>query len=107
MCLVVIFCLFHGYRRFAPKALAQLFQDAGLRVERMWSLGGAPTFLFHAFWITFLETILLGKVLRVRASLRRGLAGTVYSLILRLALRLDPLFPVLPVGYAVLIRKPS
>jgi len=98
--------LFHGYRRFHPKSLADLFQSASLNVERIWSLGGLPSFLLHALWITGLETIVLRHALHLRLQLRTGKALSLYVLLLNLALRLDPLLPLAPAGYGVLIRKP-
>jgi len=97
--------LFHGYRRFSPQNLADLFQQAGLKVEQLWSLGGLPSFLLHAVWITALETLMVRRVFRLTPSLRAGLALRVYAALLRVALRLDPFLPFAPAGYAVLVRK--
>lgn len=97
--------LFHGYRRFSPAGLADLFQDAGLKVERIWSMGGLPSFILHAVWITGMETILFRRLLRMEAGLRRGPIGRLYSRLLRLALHLDPLLPFAPAGYGVVVRK--
>ena len=97
--------LFHGYRRFSAGSLVDLFQRAGLQVERVWSLGGIPSFLLHAFWITGIETILVQRVFHLKIQLRKGRALRFYSWLLTWALRLDPFLPFIPAGYAVLIRK--
>lgn len=101
----LILYLFHGYRRFSAGGLADLFQRAGLHVERVWSLGGIPSFLLHAFWITGVETILVHRVLHLNINLRKGRALRCYSWLLALALRLDRILPFAPIGYAVLVRK--
>ncbi len=97
--------LFHGYRRFSAGGLVDLFQRAGLQVERVWSLGGIPSFLLHALWITGVETILVQRVLHLDIQLRKGLALRFYRWLLTRALRLDPFLPFAPSGCAVLIRK--
>jgi len=97
--------LFHGYRRFSPQNLADLFQQAGLKVEQLWSLGGLPSFLLHAVWITVLETLMVRRILRLNPSFRTGRALRVYAKLLRVALRLDPFIPFASAGYAVLVRK--
>ena len=97
--------LFHGYRRFSPQNLVDLFQQAGLKVEQLWSLGGLPSFLLHAVWITALETFMARRMLRLNLSLRTGRAKRVYAKLLRVALWLDPFLPFASAGYAVLVRK--
>ena len=101
----LILYLFHGYRRFSAGGLVDLFQRSGLQVERVWSLGGIPSFLLHAFWITGVETILVQRVLGLKIQLRKGRARPFYSWLLTWALRMDPFLPFAPAGYAVLIRK--
>jgi len=101
----LILYLFHGYRRFSAGGLVDLFQRAGLQVEHVWSLGGIPSFLLHAFWITGVETILVQRMLGLKIQLRKGRALRFYSWLLTWALRLDPLLPFAPAGYAVLVRK--
>lgn len=39
--------LFHGSRRFSRRALVALFEEAGLEVVRIWSLGGVGSFLLR------------------------------------------------------------
>ena len=97
--------LFHGYRRFSPRSLADIFEQAGLKVERVWSLGGLPSFLLHLLWITALETFVVRRVLRLGLQLRRGHGLRLYARLLYTALRLDPFLPFAPAGYAVLVRK--
>lgn len=101
----LILYLFHGYRRFSAGGLVDLFQRAGLQVERVWALGGIPSFLLHALWITGVETILVQRVFHLKVQLRKGRALRFYSWLLTWALRLDPFLPFVPAGYAVLIRK--
>jgi SAM-dependent methyltransferase len=101
----LILYLFHGYRRFSAGGLVDLFERAGLQVERVWSLGGIPSFLLHALWITGVEIILVQRVLRSNIQIRKGRALRFYSWLLTWALRLDPFLPFAPAGYAVLIRK--
>ena len=110
----------HGYRRFSPASLADLFEEAGFEVVKVWSLGGLATFFLHAFWITWLETGLLYDWLPVPGVprvLRRGLHWygrhmrtgpvlRVYSFLLARALELDRLIPGAPVGVGVLVRRP-
>lgn len=111
--------LFHGYRRFSRRALAQAFQEAGLEVVQIWSLGGVGSFLLHGVWITWLEQGAAyewfmppppaGRTRRIRLHLggrmRRGPMLRAYSTLLRLALRLDRWLPYCPAGYGVLVRK--
>lgn len=97
--------LFHGYRRFSAGGLVDLFQRAGLQVEHVWSLGGIPSFLLHALWITGVETILVQRVLHLKIQLRKGRPLRFYRWLLAWALRLDPFLPFAPAGYAVLVRK--
>jgi SAM-dependent methyltransferase len=97
--------LLHGYRRFSAGGLAELFSRAGLKVERVWSLGGLPSFFFHCLWLTLFETIVLGKVFRFKGQIRKGMLLRLYSWLLRLSLRADAFLPFAPAGYAVLIRK--
>ena len=97
--------LFHGYRRFSPAVVTELFQQAGLRVERIWALWGLPSFFLHGVWITWLETIILRKILNRGVQMRRGVSLRLYTGLLGLSLRLDPFFPVAPAGYGVLVRK--
>jgi SAM-dependent methyltransferase len=101
----LILYLFHGYRRFSAGGLVDLFQRAGLQVERVWSLGGIPSFLLHALWITGVETILVQRVLHLKVQLRKGRVLRFYSWLLTWALRMDPFLPFAPAGYAVLVRK--
>ena len=101
----LILYLFHGYRRFSSGGLVDLFQCAGLQVERVWSLGGIPSFLLHALWITGVETIFIQRGLHLNIQLRKGRALRFYRWLLTQALRLDPFLPFAPAGYAVLIRK--
>lgn len=99
--------VFHGYRRFWPKMLAEVFEQAGLEIVQMWSLGGAASFLLHGVWITCLETFLMPKLLRRAAGyMRNGSALQLYSRLLKLALRLDSVLPFVPASYGVLVRKP-
>jgi len=98
--------LFHGYRRFAPNGLLELFQQANLLVEEIWALGGLPSSLFHCMWITLFETIVFGKILRFTGGMRTGKLLRLYSWLLSLSLRADALIPFAPAGYAVVIRKP-
>lgn len=44
--------MFHGYRRFSPQGLADLFLQLGLEVAQIWSLGGLPSFALHFVWVT-------------------------------------------------------
>ncbi len=97
---------FHGYRRFFPKGLADLFNESGLKVQQIWALGGLPSFFLHGIWITVLETILMPRVFRWRGQMRQGRALRIYSKLLDLALRLDPVLPFVPAGYGVLVQKP-
>ncbi len=114
--------LYHGYRRYSPKSLARLFQQqAGFRVVRLYRLGGLFSFLFHLIWITWLETgsiydwLLIGRVARFLKN-RLTLGGrmrsdqrflSVYSKILRLCLRLDPVIPICEAGLGIVVQKPS
>ena len=98
--------LFHGYRRFFPQDLAKLFQEAGLKVQQIWSLGGLASFVLHGIWITSLETRLMPKLFRQNVQMRQGKALRLYSRLLDMALRLDPVLPFAPVGYGVLVLKP-
>ena len=98
--------LFHGYRRFSPQGLADLFQEAGLEVRQIWSLGGLPSFVLHAVWITMLETVLVPKLFQNGARMRQDKALRLYSLFLKVALHLDAVFPFMPAGYGVLVQKP-
>jgi len=110
--------MFHGYRRFSPQGLADLFQQVGLEVAQIWSLGGLPSFALHFVWITWLETGkvydwiavsrvpgLMRKILRVGRKMRQGKGLGLYSRLLTISLRLDQVLPFAPAGYAVLIRK--
>ncbi len=98
--------LFHGYRRFSAGSLRQLFEGSGIEVVQLWALGGLPSFLLHLVWITC--PLLVGKfVPSVPERMRAGRAVRVYSVMLGTALWLDRWFPFLPVGYAILIRRPE
>jgi SAM-dependent methyltransferase len=92
--------LFHGYRRFSTRDLARLFLGADLDLVRLWSLGGVASFLLHAVWITGLERW-------VGSQMRRGGLLRIYASLLRAALVCDRWMPWLPVGYAVIVRKPQ
>jgi len=96
---------FHGYHRFFPKGLADLFGESGLEVQQIWALGGLPSFFLHVIWITVLETMLMPKVFRWRGQMRQGRALRIYSKLLDLTLRLDPVLPFKPAGYGVLVQK--
>jgi len=98
--------VYHGYRRFHPQELGDLFQGAGLEIQQIWSIGGLPSFILHSMWITWLETRLVQKLLRHGERMRQGKALRIYSYLLYSSLRFDWLLPFLPIGYAVLVRKP-
>ena len=97
--------LFHGYRRFSPRDIVNLFQNGGFTVERMLSLGGIPSFLLHLIWITLVENLVVHWGFGISFPLRKRTALRVYSKLLRIALRLDPFLPFAPAGYCVLVRK--
>ena len=113
----------HGWRRFSSARLHSLFTDAGFDVLRIYRLGGVPTLVLHFLWITGIESgrlidFAVGSHLpwsvcralaRVRyQGARTGtIAGALYTRLLRVALRLDRYLPRLPVGYAVLVRRPA
>lgn len=113
----------HGHRRYSPARLLQLFRAAGFGIVRLWGLGGAPSFLLHLIWITWLETGILWEILTL-GTLPEGCLGLLkrlrvgpcvrqaprfvrgYNSLLRLCLRMDRLVPFLPSAYAILVRKP-
>lgn len=90
---------FHGYRRFSPQGLADLFQQAGLNVTHIWSLGGLPSFVLHGVWITLMCSVF-------RLDMRRRKALYFYSWLLGIVLRLDRWVPFASAGYGVLVQKP-
>ena len=88
----------------------------------MYALGGLFSFLLHSIWITWLESgqlfdavsgarlpagvlNLLRKVrypsMRTQPTLR-----VLYAILLKMCLKLDPLLPLLPAGYAVVAKRP-
>lgn len=99
--------MFHGYRRFSPHTLRELFRQASLEVTQIWSLGGLPSFVLHWIWITCPFLLTARFLPSAHYRIRTGLGLKVYSRLLVAALWLDRWFPFLPVGYAVLIRKPE
>jgi hypothetical protein len=82
--------LWHGYRQYSMRAIAERFSTEGVRV---YGLGGAATWLIHFLSITIPEVI-------CRVSMRRAMPR-LYAGMLRIALRLDHLLPAFPLGYAV------
>lgn len=99
--------MFHGYRRFSPQTLRELFRQAGLEVAEVWSLGGIPSFVLHWMWITC-PFLLTAKFLpSAQYRIRTGFGLKLYSRLLFFALWLDRWFPLLPVGYAAVVRKPG
>jgi len=82
--------LWHGYRQYSTKAIAERFGTRGVRV---YGLGGGATWLLHFLSITVPEVI-------CRVSMRRAMPR-LYASLLRLALQFDHLFPAFPLGYAV------
>lgn len=99
--------MFHGYRRFSPYTLQELFRQAGLEVTQIWSLGGLPSFVLHWIWITAPFLLAARFLPSAQAWMRTGFGLKVYSRLLVVALRLDRWVPYLPIGYAVVIRKPE
>ncbi len=82
--------LWHGYRQYSTKAIAERFGTRGVRV---YGLGGGATWLLHFLSITVPEAI-------CRVSMRRAMPR-IYANLLRIALRLDRLLPAFPLGYAI------
>lgn len=111
----------HGWRRFSSSRLRAMFADAGFDVVRIQRLGGVPSLLLHFIWITGIESgraldfatgshlpSIVSRVLahvRYQGARTGRVAGAVYTRLLRLAVRLDPFLPRMPVGYAVLVRR--
>ena len=88
-----LFCyLWHGYRQYAPGAIARRF-PAGL--ARVWRLGGLGSFALHVGRITICEMLLRH---------RRNDDPAAYERRLQAALRLDRSLPVLPTAYAIVER---
>lgn len=105
----------HGYRRFAPHDVRR-FADEGFDVVRVWSLGGLGSFALHLIWIAGIETGrlldwplgLCGLPLRTRGlgpRVRRHVPLRLYRQLLRWALFLDRALPIMPAGYAFLLRR--
>lgn len=114
--------IYHGYRRYSPAALLEMFQNAGFEIVELWALGGIPSFLLHYVWITWFETGLMWEIptlgsspsglqnilskLKIGPRVRQGACFVaVYNRLLRLCLNLDQYLPFLPSGYAILVRK--
>lgn len=83
---------FHGYRRFSPASLADLFRPHA-RIVAIWSFGGLASFALHILWIT-----------ATGDRARRGGALRLYRALLRAALIIDRWAPLTPVGYAVVVE---
>ena len=84
--------LWHGYRQYTPATLAEKF---GPRIEIV-RLGGLGSYLLHFLYITIPELI-FGR------SLRKA-APRLYSYLLRAALKVDVVSPIMPIAYAVIRR---
>jgi 2-polyprenyl-3-methyl-5-hydroxy-6-metoxy-1,4-benzoquinol methylase len=85
--------LWHGYRQYGRAAIAARFPGSLLQIYK---LGGGACFLVHFMLITVPEMLF-------RQSLRKRMPG-LYAAVLRGALRVDPLVPFMPSGYAVICR---
>jgi SAM-dependent methyltransferase len=111
----------HGWRRFSSAQLAELFKAAEFEVVDLQRLGGVPSTLFHLLWITGLEDgyalqnltlsalpfILyrINSVLCLPNLRAKRWINPLYRALLHLSLRLDPLFPHMACGYAILVRR--
>ncbi len=84
--------LWHGYRQYTPKGLADRFGEGRTSIVR---LGGLGTFLLHLCFIT--SEVLVGRSLRT-------FAPRLYGRMLRGALMLDRFAPVCATAYAVIRR---
>lgn len=111
----------HGWRRFSADRLQALFEQAGFERVAVYRLGGAPSTLLHFLWITGLETgwalqsatlsrlpfvvYQVARRIRFAGARTSPLTGSLYRALLRLVLRLDPWFPRMPAGYAIVVRR--
>jgi len=113
---------FHGWRRYPPDRLVNIFKASGFDVERLYSLGGLPSYILHLVWISWLETGLIyefatckclpeawrERLTRLRfTGLRRNrVCLKIYAALAGLALRLDRWLPWPAHGYAIVARRP-
>lgn len=111
----------HGWRRFSAEQLQQLFESAGFECVAIYRLGGLPSTIVHALWVTGLEAGVLFQHLtlsafpfilyRINSKLRfagartNPITGRIYRVLLRPALWLDRFLPYTAAGYGIVIRR--
>lgn len=113
----------HGWRNFPPKRIHQLFTNAGFQVERVYGLGGLPSFLLHVLVITWIETAIIYEILTFERlhwrlgtllkhirypSIRKNKTSLlVYKYLSKILLPLDKYLPRPHHAYCVVIRRPK
>jgi SAM-dependent methyltransferase len=123
----------HGYRRYSPASVRALFAGTGLTLIDLQPVGGLGGFLFHFHWFfpaallrgagkAILVALSAGDKTRAREKWPRAFAWLdqlgqhhlrwtwgrwLHRTGLRLASILDPLLPLLPVGYVAVARRTS
>ena len=86
----------HGYRRFLPLELNNMFSDRSKEIK-IHALGGAFSYFLHLFLVTF-------PVMVLKKDIRKSIP-CLYNKILYCSIQLDRLLPFLHVGYGVVIRQ--
>jgi SAM-dependent methyltransferase len=113
----------HGWRRFSAAQLKELFESSGFETVHLYRLGGLPSLFLTTFWIAGLETgwalqsltfsmlpypiYQFARRLRLPFVRTGHISGSVYRFLLRAALRLDRSLQIMPLGYAIVVRRTS
>jgi SAM-dependent methyltransferase len=87
----------HGYRRFSPSTLGQLFENAAFRILELRGLAGFGSFLVHFLCITIPSVVF-------RKNFRRRFPGA-YRVLVLAGLKLDRLAPWPNHGYVIVAQK--
>jgi hypothetical protein len=109
---------YHGWRRYSGTRLVSRFEHAGFEVTELYALGGLSSFILHLIWISWLETCGVFQILSLGylpPQVRRlGISGmrkqgclSLYTWLLRFAVRMDRRYPKPAHGYALVTLRPE